>query len=62
MILKDAEDKLKELREEKWRQVAEELQAEDHHQYLRAYTAGEVEGGHTTDLRNMRGGSLHRST
>ena len=43
-ILRDAGEKFKELREEKWRVVAEELHNEDCHQFIRAYTAGGITG------------------
>jgi len=39
-ILEEADTRLQEVRENLWRQVAKEIETEDHHQYLRAYSAG----------------------
>jgi len=39
-ILEEANTRLQEVRENLWRQVAKEVEKEDHHQYLRAYSAG----------------------
>lgn len=39
-ILEEADTRLGDVRRNLWLQVAEELKGEDHHQYLRAYSAG----------------------
>ena len=47
--MRDAGEKFKELREEKWRAVAGELHNEDCHQFIRAYTAGGITGRVVTE-------------